>query len=346
MKNNYCTPILCAVLALSIIGSPAYACSWAAFANGKAALVARTMDWYCNDNAIMKGHGRNMPVKAADSPNALEYRSKYASLQVHSFDNGPVSEGMNEKGLQGSMLYLEGSRQPAALPARKDVCILNLVSYALDNFASVQELVDSLSRINIISPDFSLPGSDGKRLAYKKGELPLHFAFADASGDKVVIEFLKGELNIYHGKEHSAMTNEPAYEVHLAVEAFGLRPDGSIGTIDRWGRARAYLRDMHERGVADSGRALAAMRGLLASVWAGTEEIDRTENEVYPTIWGALADQNSKKYYVTRYNTWCWEQYDFSMFAIDKPEAVALQAKACPYAPMDLATDGAKPRQQ
>lgn len=323
-----------AALCFMLTGGPAQACSWAAFANGNAAVVARTMDWYCADNASVYGHGRNMTVKAADTPNALEYTSKYASLQFHSFGD-LVIEAMNEKGLQGSILFLEGSELPLPRAGRKDVNPNQFISYVVSNFATVQEAVDNLDRINFSPAHMNIPGPGGKPLNYKIEKWPGHFALADATGDKAVIEFIGGKVTVYHGRQYDAMTNEPPYQIHLFLDSMGYQPNGSITPQDRRSRAKNYLRDMYERKVETPQRALLAMRGLLASVHAGTEEIDRVENEVYPTIWSVLADQKGMKYYLSRYDSWCWEIYDFSLFNPEKPEAAALKTAKSPYEKID-----------
>ena len=107
-------------------------------------------------------------------------------------------------------------------------------------------------------------------------------------------------------------------------------------------RAKLYLRDMYERKVVTNDRALMAMRGLLATVFAGTEEIDRAENEVYPTQWWALVDQHAGRYYFSRIESWGTEIYDFTMFDPSKAEVVELKAPASPYPPMKVEKNGSR----
>lgn len=335
MKSKQCRIFLAALLSCVLAGDSVRACSWAAFNSGKVSVVGRSMDWYSSDNAVVKGQGRNVAVKAADTANALEYVSKYASIQVHSFTDGLVVDAMNEKGLQGSILFLDNSTLPAPQSDRKDVNPGHFIAYAVASFATVQEVVDSLKTVNFTPAHMGLPGADGNPIPYKPENWPGHYAFADAAGDKAVIEFIKGEITVYHGKQYDAMTNEPWYDIHLTFDAIGYQPNGTISTVDRRTRAKHYLRDMYERGVDTRQRAILAMRGLLASVFAGTEEIDRAENEVYPTVWTAVIDQNSGVYYISRITSWCSEIYDFSMFSPDKPETVALKARPCPYPDVD-----------
>lgn len=330
MKRMYSK--LFPVLALGLLlNSPAAACTWAAYSGASSSFVARTMDWYCDDGVVMKGHGRSLVEKAATTPNALEYKAKYASLRTHSFAVGFVIEAMNEKGLQASILFLDGSELPAADPAKKDVSVVNFLEYAVANFATVQEVLDSLPGINIVPPDIQgLPGPGGAELAFNPQNAPLHFALADAGGDRAIIELVDGGITIYHGPEHNALTNEPRYEVQQYLDSAGYQPNGTNLPVDRRGRARQLLADMATRAVDGTERTLLAMRGLVANVYAATEQLDHIENEVYPTLWSVLADQKKPAYYLERYNTWSTEYYDFSMFPVAKPEVVTLKPAVPP----------------
>lgn len=321
-----------AVLSLFLLpAGAALACTWAVYSGGTSSVVARTMDWYSDDGAVVEGHGRNVAVKAADTPNALEYKSKYASIQIRGGVSGLVSEAMNEKGLQCSLLFLDGSQLPVPSPQRRDVGIANFVSYIVSNFATVNEALAALPSINVYPAAFhSIQGSNGPRLDYETQNTPLHFAVADTGGDRAVIEFIDGAVKVYHGSQYDAMTNEPHYDVHLYLDSAGYQPNGTNLPVDRRARARMYLADMRARKVDGSPRTLLAMRGLLATVNAGTEQVDPVENEVYPTMWSVLADQENRAYYLSRYNTWNTEYYDFSMFPFEQAKVVKLKTTAKP----------------
>jgi len=326
MKNNVSRFFAFALIAMFLFnGNTAFACTWAAYNNGKAAVVVRTMDWYYDDNMTAQGNGRGINMIAADTPNALTYTTKYASLQMDSF-GGLTFDAVNEKGLHASILFLEGAVLPAPVAGLKDVDAVNLLNFIVSNHETVQEAVDAVKNVNIVFGGGFVPiGADGEPLPIPAGVTPFHFAMADVTGDKAVIEFWEGEMKIYHGKEYDAMSNEPNYEIHLALDALGYRSYGGIATVDRRGRAREYMQDMYARDVIESERGLLAMRGLLASVWAGTEQMDPVDKRAYPTIWGALIDQSTLTYYVSRYNTMSMEKYDFTMFDPGKPEIVALR---------------------
>jgi len=309
--------------------STAFACTWAAYHNGNASFVVRTMDWYWDDEMVVKGHGRGIEVKAANTPNALTYTTKYASLQIHSFLDH-VTDAMNEKGLQVSILYLQDSEIPVPVDGRRDVDLIYLLCFFVSNFATVREAVDGIKTINILPFHRNVMKNPlGRPIEFSGRHLHFHFALADAAGDKAIIEFIKGEMRIYHGSQYDAMTNEPNMEVHLALEKAGYRPFGGIDPLDRRARARRYMQDMVVRNVTEPERALLAMRGLLTNVWAGTEELDPVDDIPYPTIWGAVIDQNSLTYYITRYNTWCTEKFDFTMFDPSRPEVTVLRSNVC-----------------
>lgn len=325
MKRSSLKTLCALTLLFSFSVQTAFACTWAVYANGGAAVVARTMDWYSPDDVVVKGHGRGIAVKAAGTPNAKEYTAKYASIQTHSFAQGVVIEGMNEKGLQCSILFLDGAKLPEPEPAKKDVSVDRVIDYMVSNFATVKEAVDSLSGVNIIGlAGLTAPGPEGTTLAFNPKHPPLHFALADAEGGRAIIEMVDGVLKIYQGKEHDAMTNEPRYEVQLYLQEAGYQANGSNLPVDRRARAKEFLADMKQRDVKGTGRTLLAMRGVLATVAAGTEQLDHIENEVYPTIWSVLADLTNKAYYLERYNTWVGEYYDFTMFPVDQSKIVPL----------------------
>lgn len=337
-RKFLCKLVLAVSLVTLVPAHPAKACSWAAYVAGSAAFVARTMDWYVNDPMQVQGMGRGVTIKAASTANALEYTTKYATIQMRSFDH-LVGEVMNEAGLQACALFLDGSRLPKpSADGKKDFDPMMLPTYVASCFSTVAEALDHLKKLNFLPGHLALPTPDGNQIVHDPQAFPTHFAMVDKTGDKAIVEFVKGEMLIYHGKEHDALSNEPAYEIQMMFRYYGYRPYGSISTPDRFGRAKDYLNDMRRRGVDTSDRGLLAMRGLIASLTAGMEEIDPTspDEEVYPTMWSVIADLNAGKYYVERVTNWCAEVYDFSMFDVSKPQVVNLKAQPSPIPPTPL----------
>ncbi|MDL2266553.1 linear amide C-N hydrolase [Desulfovibrio sp. OttesenSCG-928-G15] len=323
-------------LIMTLCCNPVFACSWAFFklplpkAPGEktgwttAAIVARTMDWGYMDEAVIKGVKAGAVLRTAEDEldNPLTYTAKYASIQIFSFGKNMVSDALNEMGLQGSLLYLEGSKLPDYREGAHGVDPFLFIAYAVSVFDSVDEVVQCVreGRLNFLHVANAM-----KEGSQPSAHLPFHFAFSDVTGGRAIIEFIDGKAKIYNDLEDSALTNEPVYSVHKALEKSDYQPNGSISTIDRRARAKRYLKEMYASGlVTDTPGALMAMRGLVASVFAGLEEIDRSETEtesekmrdfVYPTQWWTLTDLQSGTYYLTRLDSWCAEVYTFAMVA-------------------------------
>lgn len=326
-RTRSCFVFVSAVLALSLC-RPAVACSWAVFTSPNTAVVGRTMDWTNRpDDAKVMGIGRGVTRKTAESGTPLEYVTRHASIQIESLGVG-ISDALNEKGLQGSVLYLEGSRMPIldAKDARHDMDPYLFLGYAVSTCATVKEVVLSLGGFNFLPREDPLvAGSEPSH------ELPLRYVFADAAGDNAVIEFIDGKVEYYLNSGALALANEPPYSVIRILEEMNYQPNGSISTIDRQARARLYLADMRERGVDETPRAIKAMRGLLATVFAGYSEIDPDWGETYHTQWWTVIDLKNPAYYLTRLESWCAEIYDFGLFPREGFMGVIKPSADCPY---------------
>lgn len=337
-------------LAMVLACNSAFACSWAAFfapkqgaagdagAEAAIAVVGRTMDWGYSDNAVVRGVKAGTELYTAEARyNPMKYTAKYASIQITCFKPDLIGEALNEKGLQGSLLYLEGAKLP---DYRENVPGVNpfwFLGYVVSVFDSVEEVVRYLREGEFNLLHLANPMAEG---SLPSPYLPFHYAFADASGGSAIVEFIDGELRIYDDPSDNALTNEPPYHIHKALDLAYYRPNGSIATFDRRARARLYLDDMHKSGkVVDAPTAIMAMRGLLASVFAGTEEIDRSipeadpgkvKENIYPTQWWTVIDLKEPTYYLTRIESWCAEIYDFAMVAAMERERGVLLPEECP----------------
>jgi choloylglycine hydrolase len=104
--------------------------------NGKAVVVGRNMDWVTpmpvNLYALPRGIKRN----GMTGKNTLTWTAKYGTVVAES------SDGMNEKGLAGHMLWLAESEYGAFDPNRPGLSVGLWLQYYLDNFATVKEAVD------------------------------------------------------------------------------------------------------------------------------------------------------------------------------------------------------------
>ncbi|HAT9399507.1 linear amide C-N hydrolase [Legionella pneumophila] len=176
-------------LSLNTISLTSEACSALVFNKNKPATVAVNLDWKYREGAFVI-HPRNaMMVSSVDyhSMHPLIWKSQYGSVIFHGgnrFKAGPSADGMNEKGLTASILMLDSSRYPSnsELPALKTT---EWVQYILDNFQTVQEVIDDSSNYQLVAD------------TYRGITMNVHLMVSDAEGKSAVFEYLDGKLVIH-----------------------------------------------------------------------------------------------------------------------------------------------------
>jgi choloylglycine hydrolase len=291
------------------------------------------MDWHGYDEAEVLGTGKGVETKYAATENAVSGVSQYATLKIKSFaqatssmGNSLVAEAMNDQGLEARILYLgrEYTAFPEGSAGTPDVSSLQVPNWAVDNYATVEGVIDAIQngKVDIIEDEVcNLPGKEGHCT-----QAPVHYQFADKTGDKAVVEFVHGELKVYRGDNAAQLSNNPELAVHLEFDANGKKSDGSIHPIDRRLRAKEIITDMYVRNVTDSDQAKVAMRAVANSTFAGYEQLDYTLDNpaTFPTLWTVHTDRNSGEWVLDRHDTWAAEKYDFTQFDNTISESVSL----------------------
>ena len=140
--------------------------------------------------------------------NAVRWTSRYGNAAMVSFEGG-ATDGLNEKGLAAHVLVL-GVSQHEPKDDRPELADALWVQYVLENFATVQEVVDAHR-----SGNFRVTGSWSAELGLAQ-PLGLHLAVEDAGGDSAIFEYVGGKLVIHHGPEFRIMTNDPPLDEMLA----------------------------------------------------------------------------------------------------------------------------------
>lgn len=335
MKKSILALALAATATTAIVGT-AQACTTAVYHNGEASISSRSMDWFGHDEASVVGTGKGVEAVYAATDNAVKGKSKYATLKINSFHGantdtskaGVVAEAMNEAGLEARILYL--SRAYSAFPEGSaetpDVSALEVPNWATDNFATVAEVIDAIEngKVDIIEGEIcNLPTSSGHGHC---SQAPVHYQFADKSGDTAIVEFVQGELKVYRGDTANVMSNDPELSVHLEFSANGKKSDGSIHPIDRRLRGKEIIADMYARDVKDNAAAKNAMKAVANSTFAGYEQLDHSLEtpNVFPTLWTVHTDRNQGEWVLDRYDTWSAETYNFTMFDVNKAQSTTL----------------------
>jgi len=136
--------------------------------------------------------------------NSISWVSQYGSITFNQFGKEFPTGGMNEKGLVIELMWLDGTTYPQP-DERPSIGVLQWIQYQLDNHGSVEEVINSDSKLRITS----------------KGT-PLHYLIADADGRAATIEYLNGKLTVHRGTDLPlpVLTND-SYSHSLASNSNG-----------------------------------------------------------------------------------------------------------------------------
>jgi choloylglycine hydrolase len=257
-------------------------------------LTARSMDWKTEIPAELWVFPRGMERNGRAGSTSIHWQSKYGSVITSSW-NIATSDGMNEKGLAGNMLWLVESKYPEF---KKDqtpsgLSISLWLQYILDNFATVDEAVKALSKEAFVVVTYNIP--DTKRL------ITVHISISDKTGDNAILEYVNGKLVIHHDKSYVTMTNSPLYEKQLAINDYWKNIPGTTmlpGTnkaSDRFVRASYYTNAVPKTDDVKVAVPTAFSVIRNASVPFGISTPD--EPNISSTRWRIVADQKNLTYY-------------------------------------------------
>jgi penicillin V acylase-like amidase (Ntn superfamily) len=263
-------------------------------------ITARSMDWKFDLKSNLWIFPAGMQREGVAGPNSIKWKSKYGSVVASAYEIAS-SDGMNEKGLVANVLWLSEAEYPVRDLSKPGLTVAAWVQYALDNFATVNEVVEFFKddKVDIISaetPDL-------------KGSATLHLCLSDASGDNALFEYVKGKLVIYHNKSYVVITNSPTYDKQLALTEYWEQIGGTVmlpGTNkaeDRFVRASFYIKACEQ---TDNIRiALASVFGVIrnVSVPYGITDPDPGKPNISATRWRAVADHKNKVYYFETYDS-------------------------------------------
>lgn len=284
-----------AVVAFSVgAGGTADACTRVVYlGDNGTVMTARSMDWQSDVKTNLWVFPRGIERDGQVTENALRWKSKYGSVVAAAFDVG-TTDGMNEQGLVANLLWLTESKYPERDPNKPGMSIAVWTQYVLDNFATVQEVVDAMqaNAFDIVTGGF--PGEEQLKAT-------LHLSVTDASGDSAVFEYIDGKLVVHHGRQYQVMTNSPPYDDQLALNAYwksiggGVMLPGTNRAADRFVRASYYI-DIIPKD-ADNQRTVSSVLSVIrnASVPLGISTPDQPN--ISSTLWRTVSDQENRIYY-------------------------------------------------
>ncbi len=255
-------------------------------------ITARSMDWQEDTKSNLWLFPRGMHRDGATGPTTAKWISKYGSVVASFGDNGST-DGMNEKGLVANLLWLAESEYPKIDLTKTGISVGAWLQYVLDNFTTVQEAVDSLSKEPFAVYSDKMPGSNLTAT--------LHLSISDASGDSAILEYLKGKLVIHHNASYQVMTNSPIYDKQLALDEYWKQIGGTLmlpGTnraADRFVRASFYINAIPK---TDNPRvAIASVFSVIRNCSVPLGISTPSQPNISSTQWRTVSDQKNKVYY-------------------------------------------------
>lgn len=253
--------------------------------------TGRTMDWKEDPMTNLYIFPRGIERKGAASAETIEWTSKYGSVVAAGYDIG-ICDGINEKGLVANLLFLPESVYELENDNRPVMGLSIWTQYVLDNFATVAEAVETLSKdsFKIDAPD--LPNGVKSRL---------HLAISDSTGDSAIIEYLDGSVSIYEGKQYQVLTNSPAYNLQLAINDYwkqvgGLNMlPGTNRSSDRFARASFYINAVTQ--TPDPDIAIPTVFSVIRNVSVPFGISTPDSPHISSTRWRSVCDQKDLVYY-------------------------------------------------
>jgi len=225
-----------------LLAASGLACTTVCLLEPGRALVAYNYDFDPSEGLVLVNK-RGTAKQSRLERGGARWTARHGSVTFNQFGRDQPLTGMNVTGVMGSVMWLDETRYPAP-DERPALGVLEWVQYHLDLHASVAEVVAAAATVRPTS------------------RAPLHYLFADASGDAAVLEFLDGRLRVHRGATLPvrALANSTYADSLAAFET--ARRTGQVptarGSLDRFVRG-ALL-------AGGSGDPIARGFALLASV--------------------------------------------------------------------------------
>jgi penicillin V acylase-like amidase (Ntn superfamily) len=291
--KNYFLPILLLVIFTFVQINEVLSCTRVVYQGpNNTILTARSMDWKEDIFTNLWIFPRGMERTGVVGPNSVKWKSKYGSLVASSYENSSA-DGMNEKGLAANLLWLAESKYPKWDQKKPGLSISAWVQYVLDNFATVNEAVEELSKEKFVVVTANIPG---------KNELAtLHLSISDETGDNAIFEYIDGKLVIHHDRSYQVMTNSPIFEQQLALDDYWKQIGGTVmlpGTnraADRFVRADFYI-----KAIPQTDNIVLAVAGVFSVIRNCSVPLGITtpaEPNISSTRWRTVSDHKNKVYY-------------------------------------------------
>jgi len=173
-----------------------YPCSAIVLKSGNQIFLAKNFDWTFREGIIIKNlRGTTKAAYFTHTDEQATWTSRFGSISFNQNGKDMPYGGMNEKGLVVEMLWLELTKYNIS-EEKKYVNELEWIQYQLDNFETVQQVIDHLSDLKI----YPIKGK-------------IHYIVTDSNGQSVIIEYLNGKPTTYKKEANicQAITNNSVF---------------------------------------------------------------------------------------------------------------------------------------
>jgi len=211
MLDKLSKQLAAAVIGLVLAIPLAEACTGITLrARDGAVVFGRTMEWGTfdlNSRLVVVPRGYEFLSHLESGMTGITWKSRYGLVGLDALGKDYILDGINEKGLAVNLFYHPGyAEYQVAKPnsLAKSLGPLDLPQYLLTMSATVDEVRAALAEVrvvNVVEPAIGMAP-------------PIHLMVTDASGKAIVIEFAKGEVQVFDAPL-GVITNAPTYDWHI-----------------------------------------------------------------------------------------------------------------------------------
>ncbi len=309
-------------------------------------VYARTLEWAESLQSKVITIPRGIKFKSTSSKNikALNWKSKYGVTGVSVFGKPIIGDGMNEKGLHVGLFFLpeytEYQKTKSGVPA---IASWELPTWLLTSYATVDEAVAALKKVQVW----------GAPLAGFNSTPTYHMSITDAAGGNVVVEFVKGKMNVYENSI-GVITNSPTFDwqqINLSnyvnLSATSVHPisinnkviapagqgsgmhglPGDITPPSRFVRAAVYTATaVKTANGKEAAKQAARILDAFYIVEGFSKDVQDGKTLYDHTLWMTVSDLANKVFYFTDYEGLSWMSVDLSKvdFNGDKIKSISM----------------------
>lgn len=170
-------------------------------------ITARTIEWAGNDleskYAIVPRGYSQRSFTPDGKKDGMTFTARYGYIGLTTELDEFVVEGINEAGLGAGLFYFPAYGEYETYnEANKEKTVgdLQLVSWILSNFKSIDEVKEAIYGIHIVTID--------------SRSSTVHWRITEASGRQAVLEIVNKQVKFYES-ELGVLTNSPGYDWHI-----------------------------------------------------------------------------------------------------------------------------------